>query len=178
MGFEKIGQEILIKGRVFDLERLRVRLPNQQESTYEMISHPGAVAIIALDAEERILFVRQFRPASWMEVLELPAGTLERGEDVLECAKRELREETGWAAREMRELGAFYLAPGYSSEYLHMFLARDLYYAPLEADQDEFIHVEAVPVSQAYEMAHSGVFKDGKTLAGLLLAEPHITQNK
>jgi ADP-ribose pyrophosphatase len=77
-------------------------------------------------------------------------------------------------ARHLQKLGAFYLAPGYSSEYLHMFLARDLYKAPLEADLDEFLNVEAVPVAKAYEMARQGEFKDGKTLAGLFLAESFI----
>jgi ADP-ribose pyrophosphatase len=84
---------------------------------------------------------------------------------------RELREETGMGAKQIQKLGAFFLAPGYSSEYLHMFLARDLYHAPLQADADEFLNVEAIPVVEAYQMARQGVFKDGKTLAGLFLAE-------
>jgi ADP-ribose pyrophosphatase len=175
MDFKEMGREKIYKGRVFDIERVQVRLPDQRDSYYEVITHPGAVSIIPLDAQGRILFVRQFRPAAWQEVLELPAGTLEKGEDPLDCAKRELREETGWAAKEIFKLGYFYLAPGYSSECLHMFLARDLYHAPLEADTDEFINVEAIAVDEVYEMARRGEFKDGKTLAGLLLAKPYLT---
>lgn len=178
MDFQQIKRETIFKGRVFDIDRLQVRLPDQKESYYEMVTHPGAVSIIPIDEQGRILFVRQFRPAAWQEVLELPAGTLEKGEDPLECAKRELREETGWATRQIKELGAFYLAPGYSSECLHMFLARDLYHAPLQADQDEFINVEAIPLARAYEMAYKGEFKDGKTLAGLLLAEPYLNNKE
>lgn len=178
MAFEKLDSELIFKGRVFNITRLHVRLPDKKESYYEMVSHPGAVSIVPVDEQGRILLVRQFRPAAWQDVLELPAGTLEKDEDPLDCAGRELREETGWAARKIEKLGAFYLAPGYSSECLHMFLARDLYHSPLQADQDEFINVEAVPIAQAYEMAHSGVFKDGKTLAGLLLAEPYLKQMK
>ena len=93
MDFQQIKRETIFKGRVFDIDRLQVRLPDQKESYYEMVTHPGAVSIIPIDEQGRILFVRQFRPAAWQEVLELPAGTLEKGEDPLECAKRELREE-------------------------------------------------------------------------------------
>jgi ADP-ribose pyrophosphatase len=171
MSFEQISRDSIFKGRVFDIERVQVRLPDERSAYYEMVTHPGAVSIVPIDEFGRILFVRQFRPAAWKEVLELPAGTLEKDEDPQECAIRELREETGMGAHHLQKLGAFYLAPGYSSEYLHMFLARDLYKAPLQADLDEFLNVEAIPVAKAYEMARQGEFKDGKTLAGLFLAE-------
>lgn len=174
MGFKKIDQETLFKGRVFTIERLHVRLPDERPSTYDLVSHPGAVAIIPVDEQGRILFVRQFRPAAWQEVLELPAGTMEKDEDPLECAKRELREETGMGAKEMQELGAFFLAPGYSNENLHMFLAKDLYKAPLKGDDDEFLNVEAIPIEEVYKLARSGIINDGKTLAGLFLAESQL----
>jgi ADP-ribose pyrophosphatase len=176
MAFEEISRQPIFKGRVFDIERVQVKLPDDREAYYEMVTHPGAVSILPLDELGRILFVRQFRPAAWQEVLELPAGTLEKGEDPLECALRELREETGVGAHQLQKLGAFFLAPGYSSERLHMFLARDLYKAPLQADLDEFLNVEAIPVAKAYEMARQGEFKDAKTLAGLFLAEPFLTK--
>ena len=174
MTFQQISRDAIYKGRVFDIERVQVRLSDERAAYYEMVTHPGAVSIVPVDESGRILFVRQFRPAAWQEVLELPAGTLEKGEDPQECAIRELREETGMSAHKLEKLGAFYLAPGYSSEYLHMFLARDLFKAPLEADSDEFLNVEAIDVAKAYEMARQGVFKDGKSLAGLFLAEPLI----
>ena len=174
MSFEEISRQSIFKGRVFDIERVQVRLPDNRQAYYEMVTHPGAVSIIPVDESGRILFVRQFRPAAWREVLELPAGTMEKGEDPMECAMRELREETGMGAYQLQELGAFFLAPGYSSEYLHMFLARDLYKAPLQADLDEFLNVEAIASNKAMEMARKGEFKDGKTLAGLFLAEPFL----
>ena len=174
MPFEEVGREKIFKGRVFDIERLQVRLPDGRLTHYELLTHPGAIAIIPLDEQGRILFVRQFRPAAWQEVLEIPAGTLEKGEDPSTCALRELREETGMGAKQIRELGSFFLAPGYSSEKLHLFLGKDLYNAPLKADDDEFLNVEAIPVAQAYEMARTGGFKDAKTLAGLFLAEPFL----
>jgi ADP-ribose pyrophosphatase len=108
--------------------------------------------------------------------LELPAGTLEKGEDPLECAAREIQEETGYAARNFISLGAVWLAPGYSTEYLHFFLATGLYPSRKEGDEDEFISVDIIPYKKACEMARSGFIKDGKSLAGLFLIGDKIKE--
>jgi ADP-ribose pyrophosphatase len=140
----------------------------------DIIEHVGAVTILPVDANGRILFVRQYRHAAGKELLELPAGTLEVGELPENCALREIREETGFAAGKLTKLGEFFLAPGYSTEYMVVYLASELHYDPLPGDQDEFITLLPIPVDQAYELALNGELQDGKSLAALLLARPHI----
>ena len=119
-------------------------------------------------------FVRQFRLGALQELLELPAGVIEENEAPETSAGRELREEIGMAAKELREVGQFFMTPGYSSEYLYIYLATGLYPSPLAQDADEFLQVEVIPVKQVYEMVHGNQVHDGKTLAALLLAEPFL----
>ncbi len=107
-------------------------------------------------------------------MLELPAGTLEPDEAPEVCAAREVREETGMAAASLKEIGAFYLAPGYSTEYMHVFLATGLSHDPLEADADEFLSVETLSVAEALKLAESGQLPDAKSLAALLLARSYL----
>lgn len=168
----------IFKGKVFTVEQLQVQLPNGRTSLYELISHPGAVTIIPIDNEGNMLFVSQFRVGAEKALLELPAGTLSYNEEPLHCASREIREETGMAASEMQELGSFYLAPGYSSEYMHIFLATGLYPSPLPGDEDEFLELVTIPVAEVYQMAYSGKIEDGKTLAALLLARNWLYDKK
>jgi ADP-ribose pyrophosphatase len=106
--------------------------------------------------------------------LELPAGTLEENEDPALCAAREIREETGMAAGKMTKLGDFFLAPGYSSEYMHVYLMTELYSAPLKQDEDEFLRTEAIPVDTVWEMIRTNQIHDGKTLACLMLAKEYL----
>ena len=121
-----------------------------------------------------MLFVRQYRHAAGLDLLELPAGTLDEGEEPLECAKREIREETGMAAGKMELLGGFYLAPGYSTEYMHVYLATGLSHDPLEADADEFLTVERIPMAEALQMFERGEIQDAKSLAAVLLARKYL----
>jgi ADP-ribose pyrophosphatase len=109
-----------------------------------------------------------------MDLLELPAGTLEKDEDPAACAAREIREETGFAADKIEKIGDFYLAPGYSSEFMHVYLAQELRHDPLEADADEFLSLETIPFTEAIQMAERGEMPDAKSLAALLLAKPHL----
>ena len=108
------------------------------------------------------------------ELLELPAGTLDTGETAESCALREIREETGYAAGKLTKLGEFYLAPGYSTEYMVVYLATELHHDPLRGDEDEFITLIPMAIEQAYRLALNGELQDGKSLAALLLARPHI----
>jgi ADP-ribose pyrophosphatase len=173
--FTTLHTEIGYQGRAFSVRKDTLRLPNGRESVYDIIDHPGAVTIIPVDNNGNILFVRQFRPATGEILLELPAGTLEKGENPKDCAAREIQEETGFAAKTLISLGAVWLAPGYSTEYLHFFLAKDLFISPLKGDEDEYIIVEPIPYNRALDMAYAGEIKDGKSLAGLLLVGKHIT---
>jgi ADP-ribose pyrophosphatase len=169
-----LDQVTIYQGRIFTLKRARVRLPNGRVVEYDLVAHHGAVTLVPIDDAGDILFVRQFRVAAGCEVLELPAGTLEENEPPEDCASREVREETGMAARELCKIGEMYMVPGYSSEYMFIYLASGLYPAPLELDDDEFLKIEKIPVKKAMEMARTGGFFDAKTVAGLLLAEPYL----
>jgi ADP-ribose pyrophosphatase len=174
MDFKIIDRKQFYQGKIFNLQKVQVRLPDGREPTYELIDHPGAVAMIARDGQGNILFVRQFRAGVGGELLEIPAGTLHEGEEPLLCAERELREEIGMAARDLKKLGQFYLAPGYSSELLHIFLAADLYPSPLAKDADEYMQVVPISIEKVYMMIRQGEFHDGKTLAAFLLAQPYL----
>jgi ADP-ribose pyrophosphatase len=119
-------------------------------------------------------FVRQYRHAVARELLELPAGTLEAGEDIEACARREIREEIGMSAGKLQKIGEFYPAPGYSTECLYIYLASDLHPDPLPGDDDEFIQVERIPADQVITLAEGGSILDAKTLAALLLARAYL----
>lgn len=165
-----IEKETVFTGRQFHLEKMLVRLPSGQETQRDVVRHPGAVAIVAIDEQEKLLFVEQFRIAagsSGTVTLEIPAGTLATNENPMLCAQRELREETGYRAKNMHDLGGFYLAPGYSSEYIHLFLATQLEYDPLPRDDDEFINVERLSISKALEALDQGKICDAKSIIGL-----------
>jgi ADP-ribose pyrophosphatase len=174
MPFELIKSETLLKGRAFTIRRDWLKTPDGRETKYDIIEHTGSVVIIPLDADGNLLFVRQYRHAAGMDLLELPAGTLDEGEAPEVCAAREIREETGFAAGKLEKIGEFYLAPGYSTEFMVVFFATDLRYDPLQADADEFLSVEKIPVKKALELAERGNMPDAKSLAALLLARSRL----
>ncbi|MBK8032792.1 MAG: NUDIX hydrolase [Anaerolineae bacterium] len=163
-----LNSEEIYRGRVIQLSVLDVRLPNGKTSRRELIKHPGAVAIIALDAANNVLLVRQFRMAADRVMMEIPAGTLEPGEDPLVCAERELQEETGYRPGKLEAFGGIYVAPGYTSEFIHHFIATDLTESRLEMDDDEFIEASFVPMTEALAMIERGEIIDGKSISGLL----------
>jgi ADP-ribose pyrophosphatase len=174
MPFELLKSEVLMKGRAFAIRRDTLKTPDGRETKFEIIEHSGSVVIIPIDENGEMLFVRQYRHATDQDLLELPAGTLDEDEDPEVCAAREIREETGMAAGKLTKLGEFYLAPGYSTEFMVVFLATDLSHNPLEADADEFLSVESIPVAEAIEMAARGEVPDAKSLAALFLAKPRL----
>jgi ADP-ribose pyrophosphatase len=169
-----LQSDTIFQGHAFSVELILTRLPDGNQKVYELVRHREAVTLVPIDPAGKIYFVRQYRIGAGQALLELPAGVLEPDEDPAGGAGREVREETGLAAGKLLKLGEFYMAPGYSSELIHVFLATDLYPAPLEADDDEFLEVESMPVQQVYEMLDAGLIKDGKTLAALLLARPYL----
>jgi len=169
VSFELLRSKVLMKGRTFNIRQDIVKTPNGREKKREIIEHGGSAVLIPVDENGNLLLVRQYRHATGKDLLELPAGTLEEDEDPDVCAARELREETGMAAGTLKKLGAFYLAPGYSDEYMHVYLATELSDSPLEPDDDEFLTVEAVPIMEAIRMAERGEIPDAKSLAALFL---------
>lgn len=174
MPFELLRSEILLKGRAFLIRRDHLKTPNGLETKLDIIEHGGSVVIVPVDEKGNLIFVRQYRHAAGTDLLELPAGTLEKDEDPAVCAAREIREETGFAADKIEKIGNFYLAPGYSTEFMHVYLAQGLRHDPLEADADEFLSVESIPLAKAIQMAEGGEIPDSKSLAALLLAIPHL----
>jgi ADP-ribose pyrophosphatase len=171
---EVIRSERVFQGRAFDVRVDQVRRPNGVVSQLDLVEHIGAVALVPRDDRGRLWFVRQYRHPSGKRLLELPAGTLEPGEPPEECAYRECREEIGMAPGRLERLGGFYLAPGYSTEYLHVFLASQLEPAPLPGDEDEQLEIEQLQLDQALQRIQRGEIEDAKTLAGLLLAMPRL----
>ncbi|MFN7036539.1 MAG: NUDIX hydrolase [Bellilinea sp.] len=177
MNFAILQRETIYQGRAFGVEKVHLRLPDGAVRPYDLVQHSGSVTIVPLDARGNILFVKQYRIGVGEELLELPAGVLNDGEDPRECAAREIREETGMAAGELTLLGDFYLAPGYSSEHMFIFLASGLYPSPLEQDADEFLELVTLPAARALEMAHNGELRDAKSLAALMLAQKRLMGN-
>lgn len=174
MPFELLRSEVLMKGRAFTIRRDYLKTPDGRETRFEIVEHGGSVIIIPVDDEGNLLFVRQYRHAAGMDLLELPAGTRDGDEPFEECAAREIREETGMEAGTLKHVGSFYLAPGYSTEYMGVFLATDLKHNPLEADDDEFLSVEKLPIKEALALAERGEMPDAKSLAALLMARPYL----
>lgn len=169
---ERIEGEVLFEGRMLRVVRDTVRLPNGLQTSREVVRHPGAVAIIALQ-DQHVLLVRQYRYAIAQETLEIPAGKIDPQEPPLDCAVRELREETGYRGT-MEHISTFYTTPGFSDEVMHLFLAQDLIWDPLTPDDDEFIGVERILWDEAVRMAQENEFNDAKTILGILLVNGQI----
>lgn len=174
MVFNLIHSDAVYSGRAFTVRRDHVRLPDGRESNLDIVDHVDSVVILPVDEGGNLLFVRQYRHASRQELLELPAGTLNKGEEPGACAQRELREETGLAAEILTDLGGFFLAPGYSTEYMHAYLATGLHPDPLEADADEFLSVERIPISKILPVSARGLLLDAKSMAAIFLASARL----
>lgn len=145
-------------------------LADGTDATMELVEHPDSVTIVPVDGEGRVVMVRQHRYAIEGPLLELPAGKIDPGERPAEAAQRELREETGLAAAELRPLGGFYSAPGFLTEYLHLFIASGLAPSPLDPDPLEELEVVRVPAGEALAMVARGELRDAKTIAGIAMA--------
>jgi ADP-ribose diphosphatase len=174
MNIEIIDSKSIYHGRVFDVRQDQIRLQNGKTMRLDIVDHPGAVVMVPIDSDGRIWLIRQYRHAARREILELPAGVIEAGENFEEGARRELREEIGMTANTIQKIGEFFIAPGYSTEFLHIYLATDLHPDPLPGDEDEFIQVVPTPAKQALELAQSEQIPDAKTLAAILLALPYL----
>lgn len=172
-GAERLASRKAFQGRHVEVDVDRVRLPNGHVAELELIHHPGAAAIVAVDSGE-LLLVRQYRYATGGWLLEVPAGTLAPGESPAACAARELIEETGYGAQRWQPLGWVWSSPGFTDEKIWLFLASELAPARQRLEQDEVLSLARLPVSEAIEKAARGEIHDGKSLAALLLARPHL----
>ncbi len=176
MSEEILHGEYLYRGKLLNLRVNEVRLPNNNIAIREIVEHRGAAVIVALDDQQRVLMVRQYRSAAGKYLLEVPAGTLDSGEDPARCATRELKEETGYQAAQWEPLGYFYASPGFSTEKMYLFLARQLTLLEASPEDDEDIAVELVPLAQALDWVASGEIVDAKTIVGLFKAFKRLNQ--
>ncbi|WP_319525364.1 NUDIX hydrolase [uncultured Desulfosarcina sp.] len=161
---------LIRKGRVFDFYAENVTLPNDVTLDMEIIRHPGAAAIVPVLADRQVLLLHQYRHAVGGFIWEIPAGTLDPGEDPLTCARRELVEETGYSARHFEKLAEITPLPAYSDERIHLFLATDLDRAAQDLDADELLYVHPVGYQRCLDMIAAGEIQDAKTISALHLA--------
>lgn len=163
---ETIASKEIFDGKIISLQVDTVKLPNGQTGTREIIKHPGAVAVLALKGD-KMLVVDQYRQALGRTQVEIPAGKLDPGEDPMEAAGRELREETGYHAQELKPLPAFYTSPGFADEVIYMFMAEHLEAGHMQLDEDEFLEVIEVTLEEAYELIREGRISDAKTIVAV-----------
>ncbi|HXG42560.1 MAG TPA: NUDIX hydrolase [Dehalococcoidia bacterium] len=169
-----ISSRHLYRGRILNLRLDTVELPHGGTAQREIVEHGDVAAIVPVDEQGNVVLVRQFRLAVGRDLLEVPAGGLDPGETPEEAAQRELAEETGLGARQLRPLGGFYVSPGYTSEFIHVFLAQGLEPASVAADPDEDIVVERMPLRRALELVREGAIRDAKSIVGLLWAAQEL----
>ena len=164
----QLSRETIYEGKILHIYRDDVLLPNGRTSVREVADHPGGVAIVALDENDNVLTVKQYRYVFSRVLEEIPAGKLERGEDPREAAIRELKEETGAASAHMTDLGALLVSPGCYGEVLHLYLAEGLTFGAQHPDEDEFLDVVRMPFDRAVELCMTGELTDAKTVIALL----------
>ena len=166
-----LTEDVAWTGRIFNVNRLQVELPDGRRALRDVVRHPGAVAIVALTEEGRICLVRQYRTALGRVTVEIPAGKLSAGEDPLECANRELLEETGMVAERMAFLTTIASSDGFCDELIHIYMATGLTFAKSSPDDDEFINVDLVDLNEMVDRVLDGKVIDAKTVVGVLLCE-------
>ena len=169
-----LNKNYIFKGKVVSLRKDTVELPDGEHAFREVVEHSGGVCVLAIDKNDDILFVEQYRYPYEEILLEIPAGRLEKGEDARQCGIRELSEETGAAAKSFQRLCEFYPTAGYSDERIFIFTAKDLTFEETHFDEDEFLNLKRIPLKKALEMVCCGEIKDAKTIIALLLYDKKL----
>jgi len=163
-----LHSRLIYEGRAVKLRVDTVQMPDGRKTTREIVEHSDCIAVVVIDADDNVLLVNQFRQAVGRELLEIPAGGIDPGEDPEAAVRRELQEEIGYLPRKLEKLGGFYSAPGYCSEYLHLYLAAELTPSQLYAEDTEGISIVRVTAGQIPSLIASGEICDAKSIAGLL----------
>lgn len=163
-----LSQKYIFEGRILKMRLDEALLPDGSTAGREVVEHPGGVCVAALTDDDCLLFVRQFRYPYGEIIPEIPAGKRDPGEDPLTTGKRELKEETGYTAKNYRSLGRVYPSPGYFNEVIYMYLATDLVAGETDPDEDEFLEVEKIPLETAVQMVMKDEITDAKTQAAVM----------
>jgi ADP-ribose pyrophosphatase len=166
--------ETIYEARAFRLCRETATLPNGVTATIDLVHHPGSSAVVPLLPDNRVVMIKQYRHALRGFLWEIPAGTLDPGEDFLQCARRELIEEAGYQAEDFERITEILPAPGYSDERVQIFLARNLQPAPQRLDEDEVLEVAPLPIGETLAMVKEGRIQDAMTIIGLLLVSARL----
>lgn len=163
-----VKRDIVYKGRIFDVAEDTIEVEEGKTVKWDLVLHNGAAAVVPITNNNEVILVKQYRNANDGEVLEIPAGKLEKNEDPYLCAIRELEEETGYQSRSIEKICSMFSAVGFSDEKLHLYLAKDLIPGKQHLDEDEYITLEKYPLHEAVEMIFNGKIQDSKTIAGIL----------
>jgi len=165
-----IGSRSVFEGRLISVQVDEVELPGGGRATREIVKHPAAVAVVPMLPDGRVVMIRQYRQAAGKTLWELPAGLVEEGEEPEETVRRELGEEVGYEPGELTHFFSVYLSPGFSSEIIHVFLARELRPVEVESPPDERIEAVAMPLAEAVERVRRGEVQNAAAVCGLLAA--------
>lgn len=177
--YEKtLSSETIYDGRIIKVKVDEVLLPNGRTAKREIVNHQGAVAVLALTDDGKMIAVRQFRKPLERSIVEIPAGKLEAGEDPLACARRELKEETGYVAKTLTHMSSFYTSPGFADELLHLYLAEGLVPGQVRPDEDEFVEVLHLTLEEAQRLHQSGDIRDAKTVLALFAWENRVLKQR
>lgn len=170
MVFEEktVSSEKKFEGRIVTVKVDEVKMPDGSISLREVVEHPGGVGVVAVTDNDEIIMVKQYRKAIERAIYEIPAGKLDKGEHHRDCGMRELEEETGLCAKSFEYLGFMYPSPGFTDEVTHIYLAKNLEEGEVHPDDDEFLDVERIPLSKAFEMVMNNEINDAKTVFGIL----------
>ncbi len=163
-----VSSEMIFEGKIIKTRLDKVELPDGKLANREVVEHPGGVCIVAVNDENEIYLVKQFRKPLEKAIYEIPAGKLDKGENHRDCGLRELREETGMSAEIFEYLGHIYASPGFTNETIHIYYAEGLTQGDTEFDEDEFLDVIKVSLDKAYQMVMDGEINDSKTVCGIL----------
>ncbi|HZE95400.1 MAG TPA: NUDIX hydrolase [Planctomycetota bacterium] len=169
MKFRVEAEKEIFKGRIIRLVERAMVLPNGRKTTFHIVEHPGAVAIVPVHDNGDVVLLKQFRPSIAREIYEIPAGTIEKGENPIETAKREVIEETGFRAKRWSKLTEFYTAPGFCTELIHVYLAQGLSPAKADGDADEILKPIRMSIAKAIGMIRKKQIRDAKSIAGLMI---------
>jgi ADP-ribose pyrophosphatase len=172
--YEILNKTSIYSGKIFDLEKHEIKLPDNNIANYDVINHKNAVGILPIDSDNNVWLVRQFRVAINDYLLEIPAGLIDREEYSANAANRELQEEIGMYSNRLDYLGRYYLSPGFCTEIIWLYLARDMIPKKLKEDADEFIDIQKIKLEDAYDMALNYKIMDSKTVMALMAASSYL----